>query len=67
VVQVLETSERAMQVRILVSAQDAGRTFDLRCKIREGLLAFVHKNYPDCLPRIRGESVNAIVKADGEP
>jgi len=67
VVQVLDTSERAMQVRILVSAQDAGRTFDLRCKLREGLLDFIQRNYPDCLPRVRGESVNAIVKADGQP
>lgn len=66
VVQVLETSERAMQVRILVSAQDAGRTFDLRCKMREGLLDFIQRNYPDCLPRIRSETVNTVVRADGQ-
>jgi small-conductance mechanosensitive channel len=65
VVQVLETSERAMQVRILVSASDAGRTFDLRCKIREGLLDFIQRQYPDCLPRIRSETVSAVVNADG--
>ena len=66
VVQVLETTERAMQVRILVSASDAGRTFDLRCKMREGLLDFIQRQYPECLPRIRGENVNTVVNANGQ-
>jgi small-conductance mechanosensitive channel len=66
VVQVLETSERAMQVRILVSASDAGRTFDLRCKMREGLLDFIQRQYPECLPRIRGEIADAMVNANGQ-
>jgi small-conductance mechanosensitive channel len=67
VVQVLETSERAMQVRILVSASDAGRTFDLRCKMREGLLDFIQRQHPDCLPRIRSETANSMVNTDGKP
>jgi hypothetical protein len=45
-----------MQVRVLVSASDAGRTFDLRCKVREGLLDFVQRAYPDCLPRLRADT-----------
>jgi small-conductance mechanosensitive channel len=64
VVQVTDTNERAMQVRILVSAPDSPRTFDLRCKIREGLLDFIQRHYPDCLPRVRGEAVGAMVNAD---
>ena len=56
VVQVTDTNERAMQVRILVSGPDAGRTFDLRCKLREGLLDFIQRQYPDCLPRLRAEA-----------
>lgn len=55
-VQVTDTNERAMQVRILVSAADSPRAFDLRCKMREGLLDFVQLHYPDCLPRIRTET-----------
>jgi small-conductance mechanosensitive channel len=66
VVQVLETNERAMQVRILVSASDAGRTFDLRCKMREGLLDFIQREYPECLPRVRGEIVKAMGNVDGQ-
>jgi small-conductance mechanosensitive channel len=67
VVQVFETNERAMQVRVLVSAPDAPRTFDLRCKMREGLLDFIQRHYPDCLPRVRGETVGAMVNADNQP
>jgi small-conductance mechanosensitive channel len=50
---VTDASERAMQIRILVSAGSAGKAFDLRCKVRESMLAFVAREYPDCLPRIR--------------
>ena len=56
VVQVTDANERAMQVRVLVSASDAGRTFELRCKVREGLLDFVQRAYPDCLPRLRADT-----------
>ncbi len=39
VLQVTESSERAMQLRILVSAGDASKSWDLRCRVREGLVA----------------------------
>lgn len=54
-VQVTETSERAMQVRILVSAIDSPRCWDLRCKVREALIQYVQRNHPHCLPRLRTE------------
>ncbi len=50
---VTDTSERSMQVRVLVSAQSAGQAFDLRCRVREALLGFLQRNYPDALPRLR--------------
>jgi small-conductance mechanosensitive channel len=56
--QVVETNERAMQVRVLVSASDAGRNWDLRCRIREGLVDFVQHHYPQHLPRVRAEAGN---------
>ncbi len=55
VTQVVETSERAIQLRILVSAGDSPRAWDLRCRVREGLVAFVGRDYPDYLPRLRAE------------
>lgn len=53
--QVVDAGERAMQVRILLSAADAGRAWDLRCRVREGLVSFMQSEYADCLPRIRAE------------
>ncbi|MGI4983686.1 MAG: mechanosensitive ion channel family protein [Janthinobacterium lividum] len=55
VLQVTDTSERAMQLRVLVSSPDSPRNFDLRCKVREGLLDFIQREFPDCLPRDRAE------------
>jgi small-conductance mechanosensitive channel len=52
-VQVTDANDRTMQVRILVSASNSGKAFDLRCKIREGVLAFLAREYPQCLPQVR--------------
>jgi small-conductance mechanosensitive channel len=56
VLQVTEAGERAMQVRALVSAADAGRAWDLRCRVREALVAYVQREYPGYLPRVRADS-----------
>lgn len=53
VMQVTNITERTVEVRALVSASDSGRAFDLRCFLRENLLAFVQKNYPGSLPKTR--------------
>lgn len=57
--QVTEAGEHAMQLRALVSSADAGRNWDLRCVVREGLLTFIQQQYPDALPRWRGELSSA--------
>ena len=54
VLQVTDCNERAMQIRVLGSSADSSRNWDLRCYLRENLIAFVSVNYPDSLPRIRG-------------
>ncbi|WP_049621323.1 mechanosensitive ion channel family protein [Frateuria defendens] len=57
--QVADANERAMQLRILVSAVGMPAWWDLRCRVREGLIRFVNRHYPDCLPtartRLQGE------------
>lgn len=55
VVQVTEFTERTMQVRVLISASDSGKAFDLRCLIREQVMALLQRDYPDFLPRDRIE------------
>jgi small-conductance mechanosensitive channel len=44
-----------MEVRILASAGDAGKVFDLRCEIREKLIDFLQREHPEVLPRQRTE------------
>lgn len=57
-VQVTEATDRAIQVRVLVSAASSGRSHDLRCKLREGLIAFLAREYPQCLPVTRNLNEN---------
>ena len=53
VLHVTDATDRAMQIRLLTSAQDSGIAFALRCAIREDMIAFIAKNYPQALPRLR--------------
>jgi small-conductance mechanosensitive channel len=53
VLHVTELKEQTMELRCLVSAKNAGNSFDLRCIVRESLIDFLQKNYPHCLPRTR--------------
>jgi small-conductance mechanosensitive channel len=52
---VTDATDRAMELRALMSAPDAGTAWDLRCEIREKLVAFVQEHYPAGLPRVRAE------------
>lgn len=52
-VMVTDNNDRAMTVRVLVSAKDAGTTFDLRCRTREYLINWVQQNYRESLPQSR--------------
>lgn len=51
--QVTDARESTIQIRALMSARNAGEAFDLRCDIREGLIRFIQKNYPESLPKYR--------------
>ncbi len=53
VVQVIDTTETSMVVRVLASARDAQTSWDLRCEIREGLLGWLQAEHPGSLPRTR--------------
>jgi small-conductance mechanosensitive channel len=53
--QVSDTSERTMQIRVLCTAADSSIAWNLRCEVREKLIAYIQKNHPRSLPRLRGE------------
>lgn len=50
---VTDATDRAVQLRALMSAPDAGTAWDLRCEIRERLIAWLQEHHPDSLPRLR--------------
>jgi len=51
--QVTEAKETTMELRALVSAKDSPTVWDLRVYVREKLIEFIQKNYPESLPHTR--------------
>ena len=50
-----DVTSSTVQVRALVSASDSGKAWNLRCRVRERLVAFIRDQYPQALPRLRAE------------
>jgi small-conductance mechanosensitive channel len=61
VLQVTDAVGGFVRVRVLVSASDAGRLFDLRCEVREELVDWVHRHGPDALPTTRVAMADEVV------
>ncbi len=53
VLQVVEMKERCVQLRALMTARSSPECWDLRCAVRRGLIEFLVREYPDCLPTTR--------------
>jgi len=53
--QVTDTRENVIEVRAIMSADDAGRAFNLRCEVREKMIDFLQREHPEALPRQRTE------------
>jgi len=68
-VQVTDFKDTTMEIRILISALNAPRTFDLRCEMREKLINFLQENFPNSLPRQRmevsGDNLQRVFFRDG--
>lgn len=52
-VQITDTKKQTVEVRALISAADASQAWDLRCEVREKLIAFIREKYPHALPKLR--------------
>ena len=63
--QVVEAGEKSMQVRVLVTSSNASLNWDLRCKVRETLVDFMQREYPQHLPLMRAELGSQ--QPDGSP
>lgn len=62
--QVTDFRETVTEVRVLASARNSGRAFDLRCEIREKLLAYLQVSQPHAMPRRRETIDLQQAKAD---
>jgi small-conductance mechanosensitive channel len=58
-VQVTDCKDSTIEVRVLVSATAAPAVWDLRCELREKLIAWLQQEHPGALPRRRQEIVGA--------
>ncbi len=61
-VQMTDLPEDMVELRILVSSRSAPLLFDLRCDVREAMVAWLARDYPWALPRRRMDVYTA--KAD---
>ncbi|MEX0614423.1 MAG: hypothetical protein WD177_00820, partial [Methylophaga sp.] len=57
-VQVVEAGEKAIQIRFLMSARNSSRLWNLRCDVREQMIAYIKQHYPAYLPRYRAQLID---------
>jgi len=51
--QVTNLTDKTMELRCLMSSRNSSENFDLRCIVREQMIAFIQQNYPDAFPTTR--------------
>ncbi|MEA3368972.1 MAG: mechanosensitive ion channel [Candidatus Ratteibacteria bacterium] len=61
VLQVTNATAQTIEIRALMSAADSPTAWNLRCEVREKLLEFLQKSFPECLPRTRIELKEKLV------
>jgi small-conductance mechanosensitive channel len=59
VLQVTDTNEKTMTIRLLMTAQNSPTAWDLRCYVREKMIEFIQQNYPQSLPHVRATLTDA--------
>ena len=63
--QVTDAREKTMEIRCLMSAGDPGRLFDLRCVVREAMIAYLRETFPGALSR--GDRIEVAVPLGWRP
>ncbi|MNI83707.1 hypothetical protein D3C73_1405470 [compost metagenome] len=62
VLQVTDLKEHTMEIRCLMSCRNSGQAFDLRCYIREQMIAYIRNYFPDALSKTRVDFTAKEVK-----
>jgi small-conductance mechanosensitive channel len=63
-VQVTDSTDRSITIRLLMTAKNSPTAWELRCHVREKLLTWIQHNYPGALPRTRAEITSDWTKPD---
>jgi small-conductance mechanosensitive channel len=66
-VQVTNTSAQAIEIRVLLKANNASNTADLCAEVREKLIGFLQREHPSALPRQRNEVFEPQNRKPSEP
>jgi len=53
--QVTNATDRSMELRALMSAPSGPKAWDLRCYVREKLIDYLQREFPESLPRVRAD------------
>jgi small-conductance mechanosensitive channel len=51
--QVTNLTDRSMEIRCLMSSRNSSESFDLRCLVREQMIAWIQQKYPTAFPTTR--------------
>jgi len=54
-VQITDSDDKAMTLRVLCTAGDASKAWNLRCAVREKMITWLQAEHPGALPRLRAE------------
>jgi small-conductance mechanosensitive channel len=65
--QMTDASERTVTLRVIASAKDAPTLWNLRCEIRENLVAYLRNHHPEALPTLRAQLQAAPASGPGGP
>ncbi len=65
-VQVTNVSAQAIEIHILVNSDSAATTGDVCADLREKLIAFLHQEHPEALPRRRNEIIEPMARKVAE-
>lgn len=63
--QVTDATEHALELRALMGAHNSSAAWDLRCQVREALVAFLQREHPETLPHLRAELVGDAAQREG--
>lgn len=64
--EVVNATEKVLELRCLMGANTSGDAWQMRCYIRENLVKYIQENHPEALPKVRATNMEAVKEAGFE-